>query len=237
MPKCSKIFKDRQALGNHIKTHLDDSDDDVPNQSNPTDTTTRDLPNKKIKLDHCIDLTNDPEVQHLDIHMTGISNFSPSNEKSAASNMEESKEVFDKEVDDEEVDDDESDEEEFDEEEFDDDEFDDDEFDDEFLASDAESVVAPDEASESPESDEESVTSNLSYTTNVDANECIEYDALHNQIPRDAENIHQEFPSEEYAEFMYMITQFHIEMDKSEQDDYLTDNGLCYAKVYINIKF
>jgi hypothetical protein len=28
-----------------------------------------------------------------------------------------------------------------------------------------------------------------------------------------------------------------IEMDKSEQDDYLTDNGLCYAKVYINIKF
>lgn len=26
-----------------------------------------------------------------------------------------------------------------------------------------------------------------------------------------------------------------VEMDESEQDDYLTDNGLCYAKVYINI--
>jgi hypothetical protein len=25
-----------------------------------------------------------------------------------------------------------------------------------------------------------------------------------------------------------------VEMDKSEQDDYLTDNGLCYAKVCIN---
>ncbi|CAG8757916.1 1942_t:CDS:2, partial [Funneliformis caledonium] len=25
-----KVFKDRQALGNHIKTHLDDSNDDLP---------------------------------------------------------------------------------------------------------------------------------------------------------------------------------------------------------------
>lgn len=25
-----------------------------------------------------------------------------------------------------------------------------------------------------------------------------------------------------------------VEMDESEQDDYWTDNGLCYAKVYIN---
>jgi hypothetical protein len=25
-----------------------------------------------------------------------------------------------------------------------------------------------------------------------------------------------------------------VEMDKAEQDDYLTDNGLCYAKVCIN---
>ena len=31
MPKCSycsKIFNDRQALGNHIRIHLDDSDDE-----------------------------------------------------------------------------------------------------------------------------------------------------------------------------------------------------------------
>src|ERR1700733_3901064 len=25
---CNKVFKDRQALGSHIKTHLDDSDED-----------------------------------------------------------------------------------------------------------------------------------------------------------------------------------------------------------------
>ncbi|CAB4379343.1 unnamed protein product [Rhizophagus irregularis] len=32
---CNKVFKDWQALGNHIRTHLDDSDKDIPltNQS------------------------------------------------------------------------------------------------------------------------------------------------------------------------------------------------------------
>ena len=33
MPKyssCNKNFKNRQALGNHMKTHLDDSDDELP---------------------------------------------------------------------------------------------------------------------------------------------------------------------------------------------------------------
>jgi len=60
-------------------------------------------------------------------------------------------------------------------------------------------------------SDEDSVTSDLSHITNVDANEYTEYDALFSKISDDPENIQQEFPSEEYAEFMHMITQFCVQ--------------------------
>ncbi|CAB5364323.1 unnamed protein product [Rhizophagus irregularis] len=60
--------------------------------------------------------------------------------------------------------------------------------------------------SDSQSSDEESVASELSYTTEVDANEYDEYNALFNEIRHDSEDIYQEFPSEEYAEFMNIVT-------------------------------
>src|SRR5436853_231851 len=103
MPKCyycERVFKDQQAMGSHIKTHLDDSDDDVPNQ------------------------------------ITHKSNKS---------------------------------------------------------------------------SDDESVVSYLSYITDVDANEYNEDDALFTGIPNNPNNMYQEFPSEEYAEFMLMMTKFRVQ--------------------------
>ncbi|CAB5373040.1 unnamed protein product [Rhizophagus irregularis] len=65
--------------------------------------------------------------------------------------------------------------------------------------------------SDSQGSDEESMASELSYTTEVDANEYDEYNALFNEIRHDPEDIYQEFPSEEYAEFMNIVIRFHVQ--------------------------
>jgi len=97
MPKCSycnKFFNDRQALGNHTRKHMYDSDEDLPlpNQSDYKDIQNlrnhdcRDqLPtNKKKKLDICIEQNlinnqdNSIDIQHFDIHCL-------SNERSIAS--------------------------------------------------------------------------------------------------------------------------------------------------------
>ncbi|CAG8752654.1 2219_t:CDS:1, partial [Cetraspora pellucida] len=43
----------------------------------------------------------------------------------------------------------------------------------------------------------------------VDFNEYAEYDDLYSGKSKGSENIYQEFLSEEYAEFMHLITQFH----------------------------
>ena len=166
MPKCSycnKFFDDRQALGNHTRKHMYDSDEDLPlsNQSdhrdiqNLRDHDCRDqLPtNKKIKLDICIEqnLINNQEnsidIQHFDI-------YSLSNERSI-------------------------------------------EFNEEFVVSDEESQESADEESTDEESadgesangesaGEESVTSDLSYITDIDINENVEYDAIFNGIPQSA---------------------------------------------------
>ena len=66
MPTCSycnKTFKDRQALGNHIRKYQYDSDDDLPSQNQPVyqdpinsiDTATQNLcdsTNKNIEVDY-----------------------------------------------------------------------------------------------------------------------------------------------------------------------------------------
>ncbi|CAG8641417.1 11183_t:CDS:2, partial [Cetraspora pellucida] len=46
--------------------------------------------------------------------------------------------------------------------------------------------------------------SDLSDITNVDISEYAEYDDLHAGKPKEPEDIYQEFPSEEYAEFMHI---------------------------------
>src|SRR5687767_5956420 len=47
--------------------------------------------------------------------------------------------------------------------------------------------------------------------TDVDANEYVEYNDLFAGTPTDAGDIYQEFLSEEYMEFMHMITRFHVQ--------------------------
>ncbi|CAB4435548.1 unnamed protein product [Rhizophagus irregularis] len=59
--------------------------------------------------------------------------------------------------------------------------------------------------------DEESVASELSYIIDVDANEYDKYNALFNEIRYDPEDIYQEFPSEEYVEFMNIVIRFHVQ--------------------------
>lgn len=168
---CSKAFNDSQALGNHMRTHLDDSDEDdkeilIPSKTS-YDTTTS---NKSIFIEKnackriCIE------------------------QKTSSSNVDE---VIDN--DDEQIyfpaqSQDENDD------------------DDIVNFSNDESI-----AESSDETDKESVVSDLSYITNIDADEYNEYDALFSGLPSDPESIHHEFPSEEYAEFMHMITQFHVQ--------------------------
>jgi hypothetical protein len=50
-----------------------------------------------------------------------------------------------------------------------------------------------------------STTSDLSYSTNVDVNEYNEYNALFDDVSDDPENIRQEFPSDEFAEFIHTV--------------------------------
>jgi len=63
----------------------------------------------------------------------------------------------------------------------------------------------------STSSDDELVVSDLSYITDVSTNEYINYDDLFNGMPSNSEDICQEFPFKEYAEFMYMMIQFHVQ--------------------------
>ncbi|CAG8819061.1 4202_t:CDS:1, partial [Racocetra persica] len=62
--------------------------------------------------------------------------------------------------------------------------------------------------SQSNTSDEQS---DLSDITDIDINEYIEYDALYTRRQNDPEDIYQVFLSEEYAEFMHIVTKFHIQ--------------------------
>ena len=165
MPKCSycnKTFKDRQGLGNHMRKHIYDSDDDLSssqNQSVCNYSYDWSLPtNERIELDHKIHIKqniinyqkNSIKVQRLDTHVTGISNSNSSNKKSIALDIISEKDsvVFDENC----V-----------------------AFDKDSVAFDEESVVFDEESvafdEESAVSDDESAASDLSYTTNVSINE------------------------------------------------------------------
>ncbi|CAG8743433.1 15510_t:CDS:2, partial [Funneliformis caledonium] len=76
-------------------------------------------------------------------------------------------------------------------------------------------------------SDEEYAASNLSDMTEVNADDCAKYNTLLIRIPIDSEDVYQEFSSEEYAEFMHMLTQFHIQ-------DPLTNAFIKFFNKYSN---
>ncbi|CAG8748261.1 9205_t:CDS:1, partial [Funneliformis caledonium] len=63
----------------------------------------------------------------------------------------------------------------------------------------------------SDEVNEEYAASDLSDMTEVNADDCAEYNALLTKIPSDPEDVYQEFPSEEYAKFMHMLTRFYVQ--------------------------
>ncbi|CAB5345933.1 unnamed protein product [Rhizophagus irregularis] len=175
---CNKVFKDRQALGNHIRTHLDDSDEDIPLTNQSFHDTSIQIHNPNIFTEE----TNVTIHVERNIHVERRSNDNQQEEitfdaDGDAQNINISSSA-ESQSDDEEV----------------------------ANFSDNESMTESSDAS-----DEDSVTSDLSHITNVDANEYTEYDALFSEISDDSENIQQEFPSEEYAEFMHMITQFHVQ--------------------------
>ncbi|CAG8509658.1 13682_t:CDS:2 [Cetraspora pellucida] len=69
--------------------------------------------------------------------------------------------------------------------------------------------------------------SDLSDIINVDISEYAEYDDLHARKPKEPENIYQEFSSEEYAEFMHIITWFHVQ-------DPLANSFICFFNKYSN---
>ncbi|CAB4391951.1 unnamed protein product [Rhizophagus irregularis] len=142
MPKCSscnRVFKDRQALGNHIKTHLNNSDDDLSLSIQPIQRISQNTvkPTKQVQN---VNKRIKEDCSKRDLNTIFYS-----------------------------------------------------------------------DDSDSQGSDEESMASELSYTTEVDANEYDEYNALFNEIRHDPEDIYQEFPSEEYAEFMNIVIRFHVQ--------------------------
>ncbi|CAG8605001.1 33176_t:CDS:2 [Gigaspora margarita] len=161
-----------QALGNHIKKHLDDSDEDLflPNQAvytNVVEITNRVL-NDQNKF----------EEQNLARIDTNYIKY----------NLNNNLEFFD--------------------------------------YSDIQSNISDESTEErdiglfdqSDHSDSQSNTldgldgqSDLSDITNVDINEYAEYDDLYTGKPRDLEDINQKFPSEEYTEFMHIVTQFRVQ--------------------------
>jgi hypothetical protein len=83
------------------------------------------------------------------------------------------------------------------------------------------------QSSSSSNSDKESVTSDLSYTTDVNADKYAEYSALFTGIPSDPVDVYQKFPSEEFAEFMQMVTKVRVQ-------DSLADAFIRFFNKYSN---
>jgi len=176
---CNKNFKDRQALGNHIRKHQYDSDNDLPSQNqlvyqdpiNLIDTTTQNLcdsTNKKIKVDYKINVEENLINDQRSLSIV----------RSLVSDIESTKESLI--------------------------------FDENFAASDEERFISTSDE-ELIVSDDEPVASDLSYRIDINVEKYVEYDAMFNEIPSDFSDIFQEFPSEEYAEFMYMVTRFCVQ--------------------------
>ncbi|EXX52080.1 hypothetical protein RirG_256160 [Rhizophagus irregularis DAOM 197198w] len=143
---CNKVFKDRQGLGNHIRTHLDDSDKDIPLTNQSFHDTSIQIHNPNIFTEE----TNVTIHVERNIHVERRSNDNQQEEI-----------TFDADGDAQNIN----------------------------ISSSAES-----------QSDDEEVA-------NFSDNESM----TESEISDDPENIQQEFPSKEYAEFMHMITQFRMQ--------------------------
>ncbi|CAG8549712.1 8705_t:CDS:2 [Dentiscutata erythropus] len=194
-PYCSKILMSRQALGNHIKKHLDDSDEDfsLPNQAAQTSLgkiTNKVLNNqtkfkrqnfseetetnyKKICFEH--NLSNSLEEVNFNVDESikkqnpSVSSFNYINDTQYYKSSEKQDAKF-------------------------------------FDNSNSQSNTSDEQ---SDLYDSQSNTSDDSRNiTNVDINEFAEYDNLLAGKTKEPEDIYQRFPSKEYAEFMNIVSQF-----------------------------
>ncbi|CAG8810389.1 23686_t:CDS:1, partial [Dentiscutata erythropus] len=210
MPTCSscnKFFESRQALGNHMKKHLDDSEDDSPSSNQPIYRTSQklieittkflneqnmskrqnipeqtEISNKRTQFECNLDDSQEMDILNVDEpNIRKDLDVQLYNHKSAYLNYNESTEGQDVEF-----------------------------F--EFTeGQDVEFFSSADDSQSSNTSDNEYIMSDLSDTTDIDANEYIEYDHLFSGKSKDSEDIYQEFPSEEYAEFMNIVTRFRVQ--------------------------
>ncbi|CAG8710140.1 4298_t:CDS:1 [Cetraspora pellucida] len=224
---CKKVFMNRQVLGNHIKKHLDDSNEDLPlpnqtNRINLVEITTRIL-NNQNKLERqnlsktdtnykqiCFERNLDNSLRDINSNVYGsIEQQNPSTSSfNCISDIQNFESIEEQDV----------------------------EF---FDYSDLQSNISDKSIEKqdvgffdhSDHSDSQSNTSDeqsdLSDITNVDINEYAEYDDLHSEKPKEPEDIYQEFSSEEYAEFMHIITWFHIQ-------DPLANSFICFFNKYSN---
>ncbi|CAG8649390.1 2571_t:CDS:2 [Cetraspora pellucida] len=198
MPKClycKKVFINRQALGNHVKKHLDDSDEDLslPNKAihtNLVEITNRVLNNQNklerqnlsVKKDmnykqHCFKYNLDNSLEEINSNDVEFFDYNDFQSNTSDGSIEEQViELFDQ--------------------------------------SDSQSNDHSDSQSNDhsdSQSNTSDVQSDLSDITDVDFNEYAEYDDLYSGKSKGPEDIYQEFLSEEYAEFMHLITWFYVQ--------------------------
>lgn len=191
MPNCSycnKAFRDRQALGSHVKIHLYDSDDDDLNY--PINRVSQNI---EISQTTAWIINDD---QNISERTEVVCSQDPNDSQRTVLDVGDIEEQDRVQVDIEEQDQVQGDIEEQDQVQ------DLDNFD----------FVSDDESNS--QSEEESVTSDnsdLSFTTDVNADDYNEYSALFTGIPSDSDDVYQEFPSEEFAEFMHMMTKFRVQ--------------------------
>jgi len=206
MPKCcycKKVFKDRQALGSHIKTHLDDSDED-------SNRSIQEISQNLIEAS--TQILNDQTLEKTKVSCKRVRVEQDSNDfqRRYGLNINKSIEKQDQNQNQEQDRDQEQDQDQ-----------DQDGLD--FTSG----YESDSKSSGSSNSDEESVTSDLSYITDVNADEYTEYDALFTGIPSNPDDMYQEFPSEEFAEFMQITTKFRVQ-------DPLADAFIRFFNKYSN---
>ncbi|KAF0551139.1 zn-finger domain-containing protein [Gigaspora margarita] len=191
-PYCNKILMSRQALGNHIKKHLDDSDEDLPlpnqaSQANLVEVTNKDLNDQTVNfnVDESIDFNVNKSTENQNPSASFFNNISDIQHYES---IEHDAEFFNYNDFQSNISDEQSD-----------------LYDFQSNASDEQSDLYD---SQSNASDEQS---DLSDITNVDINECAEYNDLLTGKSKEPEDLYQKFLSKEYAEFIHIVTHFQVQ--------------------------
>ncbi|CAG8756932.1 27501_t:CDS:2 [Gigaspora margarita] len=204
MPKCSscnKVFKDQQVLDNYRRIYLNDSDEDIPLFSykisqNLVEITSQVLNNqnisKKENMSEKAETNNKRKCfkYNLDNRQErAIFNEDESikvqNLGAPFSTFTSNMKIYNEFTKREDIG--------------------------SFNYSDSQSNASNEEYYSDSQSNAFNEKSDLLDISEVDTNEYIKYNDLLSDKPKDPEDIFQKFPSKEYAEFMNIITQFHVQ--------------------------